>query len=179
METKNMKSTMLKNGNLIRQNMKKIIYCIFIALIAISCNPPAPPLVIPMTLGAQTPIPDYNTDRNRAALEDQAESWDDYDMDNTRTYAVIDPNDPSEYFQYWSADDKISVFFTTANLQYSLGSYKDNLDYGIFDIQDGSLVLAPGSSGCQGNYFVEICLRGGSASKLFNNPKPGDIITLK
>lgn len=50
---------------------------------------------------------------------------------------------------------------------------------GIFDIQDGSLVLAPGSSGWQGNYFVEICLRGGSASKLFNNPKPGDIITLK
>jgi hypothetical protein len=50
---------------------------------------------------------------------------------------------------------------------------------GIFDIQDGSLVLAPGSSGWQGNYFVEICLRGGSASKLFNNPKPGDTITLK
>ena len=135
METKNMKSTKLKNGNLIMQSMKKIIYCIFIALIAISCNPPAPPLVIPMTLGAQTPLPDHNPDRNRSAWEDQAESWDDYDMDNTRTYAVIDPNDPSEYFQYWSADDKISVFFTTANLQYSLGSYKDDLlDYGIFEL---------------------------------------------
>lgn len=50
---------------------------------------------------------------------------------------------------------------------------------GIFDIEDGSLILAPGSSGWQNNKFCEICLRGGSAAKLFNTPKPGEKVILK
>ena len=45
---------------------------------------------------------------------------------------------------------------------------------GIFDIKDGDLVLAPGSSGWHGTFFTEICLRGGSASRLFNTPMPGN-----
>ena len=115
------------------QKMKKFIYCALIALIAISCNTPDAPLVIPKTFCAQTPLPDHNPEKNRAALEDQPESWDDSDMNNTRTYAVVDPENPSEYYQYWSDGDKISVFFTTNNLQYALTSYKE-LDYGIFEL---------------------------------------------
>ena len=113
METKNMKSTKLKLGNLIMQSMKKIIYCTLIALIAISCNRPNKPLVIPTSFNAQTPAPSSNPNPNRNLLawEDQAESWD----GNTRTYAVVDPTNPNEYFQYWSAGDAISVFFTTQN----------------------------------------------------------------
>lgn len=49
---------------------------------------------------------------------------------------------------------------------------------GIFAVPDGQLILAPGSSGWDGKHFTEICLRGGSASKLFEGPVPGDIVTL-
>lgn len=50
---------------------------------------------------------------------------------------------------------------------------------GIFSAPDGTLVLAPGSSGWQGLKCVELCLRGGSASYTFNHPKPGDKVILK
>ena len=50
---------------------------------------------------------------------------------------------------------------------------------GIFDINDGDLVLAPGSSGWKNQMFSEICLRGGSATQLFNHPCPGNQIILK
>ena len=114
--------------------MKKFIYCLLIALITISCNNRHnAPLDIPKSFCAQTPLPDHNPDKNRAACEDQTESWDDSDIDISRTYAVVDPDNPSEYFQYWSDGDKISVFFTTDNLQYALTSYKE-LDYGIFEL---------------------------------------------
>jgi len=56
---------------------------------------------------------------------------------------------------------------------------KLNIGKGIFDTNDGDLVLAPGSSGWKNYLFPEICLRGGSASLLFDNPKPGDEIILK
>ena len=49
---------------------------------------------------------------------------------------------------------------------------------GIFAVPDGQLILAPGSSGWNGKYFTEVCLRGGSAAKLFENPVPGDVVTL-
>ena len=49
---------------------------------------------------------------------------------------------------------------------------------GIFAVPDGQLILAPGSSGWNGNYFTEVCLRGGSAAKLFEQPVPGDVVTL-
>jgi len=49
---------------------------------------------------------------------------------------------------------------------------------GIFAAPDGQLILAPGSSGWNGNYFTEVCLRGGSAEKLFDHPVPGDMVTL-
>lgn len=114
--------------------MKKFIYCLLIVLITISCNNRHnAPLDIPKSFCAQTPLPDRNPDKNRAACEDQTESWDDSDIDISRTYAVVDPDNPSEYFQYWSDGDKISVFFTTENLQYKLTSFKE-LDYGIFEL---------------------------------------------
>ena len=50
---------------------------------------------------------------------------------------------------------------------------------GIFSVPDGQLILAPGSSGWNGKYFTEICLRGGSAAKLFNYPAPGDTVILR
>ena len=53
-----------------------------------------------------------------------------------------------------------------------------NVGKGIFDTNDGELVLAPGSSGWKNQIFSEICLRGGSASKLFNFPHPGNKILI-
>ncbi len=49
---------------------------------------------------------------------------------------------------------------------------------GIFSAPDGSLILAPGSSGWQDLKCVELCLRGGSAMKEFGNPRPGDFVVL-
>ena len=49
---------------------------------------------------------------------------------------------------------------------------------GIFSVPDGCLIMAPGSSGWNGLRCVEVCLRGGSAAKCFNNPKPGDPVIL-
>ena len=49
---------------------------------------------------------------------------------------------------------------------------------GIFSVEDGALILAPGSSGWNGVRYTEVCLRGGSAAKLFNYPRPGDKIEL-
>lgn len=41
---------------------------------------------------------------------------------------------------------------------------------GIFNIREGELVFAPGSSGYE-NRFIELFLRGGSAKRLFDNPE--------
>jgi len=50
---------------------------------------------------------------------------------------------------------------------------------GIFSVPDGGLIMAPGSSGWDGQRCVEICLRGGSAAEKFGNPKPGDKVVIK
>ncbi|MBQ3696156.1 MAG: SAM-dependent chlorinase/fluorinase [Alphaproteobacteria bacterium] len=50
---------------------------------------------------------------------------------------------------------------------------------GIFSVPDGSLIMAPGSSGWNGNHCAEICLRGGSAAEMFGNPKPGDRVIVR
>ena len=143
---KNIYWTMLKLGNLIRQVMKKIIYCVIIALIAISCDNSDPfgnssenaPIIIPKTCFAQTPLPESKPlagSKTRAIEEIQAESWDEVETPATRTYAVVDPANASEYFQYWSPGDAISLFFTTKNLQYQMQSHKDgDLDIGIFEL---------------------------------------------
>ena len=44
---------------------------------------------------------------------------------------------------------------------------------GIFSAPDGTLIFATGSSGFNGLKCTEICLRGGNARRLFNNPLPG------
>lgn len=116
--------------------MKRLLYCALIALLAVSCNendepmePPVAPLVIPKTFYAQAPLPDSKT---RAAWDLTPESW----GPETRTYAVADPLDPNEYYQYWTEGDAISLFFTTANLKYTLHNYRNGeLDYGIFELE--------------------------------------------
>lgn len=44
---------------------------------------------------------------------------------------------------------------------------------GNFEVKEGELAFAPGSSGPAGNRFLEIFLRGGSASALFEYPHVG------
>ena len=137
---KNIFWTKLRNGNLIMLRMKKFFYTILIALITVSCNEndeplgnTDTPLVIPKTFYALAPVPDTRT---RAVADCQPESWDNEERLNTRTYAVVDSADASEYFQYWSAGDAISLFFTDYNLKYKLQSYKDgDLDVGIFELE--------------------------------------------
>lgn len=51
------------------------------------------------------------------------------------------------------------------NRKKRVATYTD----GTFNIHEGELAFAPGSSG-HGDKFMEIFLRGGSASKLFDNP---------
>ena len=116
--------------------MKRLLYCALIALLAVSCNEndeqwdtPSAPLVIPKTFYAQAPLPDSQT---RAAWECAPESW----GPETRTYAVVDPLNPNEYYQYWTEGDAISLFFTTRNLKYTLHNYRNGeLDYGIFELE--------------------------------------------
>lgn len=120
--------------------MKKIIYCVLVALITISCSQDEDlsidnPSVAPETLYAQTP--DFES---RTVREYQPESWEDSETVDSRTYAVIDPNNSSEYFQYWSEGNAISVFFTTQNLQYTLQSYRNGkLDEGIFTLTGANI----------------------------------------
>lgn len=47
---------------------------------------------------------------------------------------------------------------------------------GNFEVKDGELAFAPGSTGEKGNEFLEIFLRGGSAWQVFNNPVMESII---
>lgn len=131
------------------KRMKNFIYCILIALIAVSCNQTENPgenssVVIPKTLSGCTPefdSQDINS-KGRALSEYLPESWEDSDMPHSRTYAVVDPANAGEYIQYWSTGDAISVFFTTQNQQYVMQSYMDNTQ----DV--GKFVLA--SSATQG-----------------------------
>lgn len=116
--------------------MKKYLYCAFIALITLACSQndesssDLSTLVIPDTFYGQTPV--YNT--SRALTEVQPESWDGSGTVDSRTYAIVDPEESKEYFQYWTANDPISLFFTTQNLQYKLKSYKDGDDVGLFKL---------------------------------------------
>lgn len=137
---------MLKRGDFIMQIIKKIIFCAIIALIAISCDDSNEPwgkpsnthVVIPRTCYAQTPLPAGS--KSRAVVEYLPESWDESKIPATRTYAVVDPDNSSEYFQYWSSGDAISLFLTDYNLKYTMQSYKDgDLDIGIFEL-DGEAV---------------------------------------
>ena len=128
------------------KRMKKLIYCVLVALIAVSCNQTEDPggnswedkpVVIPKTLSACTPMFDSQdvNSKGRAMTESLPESWEESDMPNSRTYAVVDQANAGEYIQYWSEGDAISVFFTTANLKYTLTGFKANeLDYGFFQL---------------------------------------------
>lgn len=118
--------------------MKKYIYCALIALITLACNQDDElsfdnaSLVIPDTFYGQTPV--YNM--SRALTEVQPVSWDETETVVSRTYAEVDPKNPKEYFQYWTENDPISIFFTTKNLKYEMKSYKNDegLDVGVFKI---------------------------------------------
>lgn len=119
--------------------MKKFIHCILIACIFISCDKIEDPwenIIVPQTLSALAPEFDSNASGTKSGglWVYQPESWDDYESIETRTYAEIDSANPSEYFQYWSEGDAISVFFTTANLKYGWRGYIDGKDEGYFDL---------------------------------------------
>ncbi|MBQ2126455.1 MAG: leucine-rich repeat protein [Bacteroidaceae bacterium] len=136
--------------------MKRFIYCALIALIAVSCNDTddlwgnaSYPVIIPKTFYAQTPVPGKakSAPTRSAALDCTPESW----GPATRTYAVVDPENSSEYFQYWTEGDAISLFFTTANLQYQMQSYKNGTqDIGIFELVGDA---AQGTKFTTGNYY--------------------------
>ena len=123
--------------------MKNFLYFVLIAIIAISCEKIEDPegglwTDIPKTLSAHTPaFGSQGSDSNSRALSENApESWTNSEMPDTRTYAVINPNEENEYIQYWSTGDAISVFFTTANLKYTLTGFNDKgeQDYGYFHL---------------------------------------------
>lgn len=121
--------------------IKKYIFCAIIALVSVSCDkmldePELETLFsIPTSLSAHTPEFDTQTPVSKSGvlLEYQPENWDNAGVPGTRTYAVVDPGNSSEYFQYWSENDAISVFYTDANLQYVLNDLKED-DYGYFDL---------------------------------------------
>lgn len=50
---------------------------------------------------------------------------------------------------------------------------------GIFSVEDGEMILAPGSSGWSGKRFLEVVLRGGSAYRAFGKPHPGEKVEIK
>jgi hypothetical protein len=124
------------------QRMKKFIYCVLIALLAISCNKTEDLeenscVVIPKTLSGCTPVFESQgaDSKTRALAEYLPESWEESEKPNTRTYAVVDQANAGEYIQYWSEGDAISVFFTTANLKYTLTGFNGNeWDYGFFQL---------------------------------------------
>lgn len=64
-------------------------------------------------------------------------------------------------------------------LTVEIGTRSMNIGYrdAIFEAEEGSLVIAPGSSGGEDPY-LEIVHRGGSAAELFDQPSPGDTINL-
>lgn len=140
--------------------MKKFIYYIIyilIAFIGISCDKIEDPWgeVIPPTLSAYTPEFGSKTSGTRSSglCEYHPESWDGPASIETRTYAIQNPSVSDEYIQYWSNEDAISVFFTTANLKYQLSSFKDEQnDYGHFHL------VGSASEGTQltGNYYYSV-----------------------
>lgn len=50
---------------------------------------------------------------------------------------------------------------------------------GNFEVKEGELAFAPGSSGKKGDEFLEIFLRGGSAWELFSQPKVESVISFE
>ena len=114
------------------ERIKRYIYCALIALLCISCSKEEDSSLdssIPKTVYAQAPIFE-----SRAVFANQPESWGNSETVDSRTYAVVDPNNTNEYFQYWSDGDAISLFFTTANLKYQIQNYNVNIDEGVFEL---------------------------------------------
>ena len=155
----------------------KYILGAIVALSSISCNKFLDePLMdnTPDTLSARTE--NYSTGLNSKSgesYETQSEDWEDEIEIDTRTYAELDPENPSEYFQYWSQNDAISLFYgTTANLKYQLQSGGDNTDYGTFVRVDGT----DNNTTVKSNYYyavypyninTEIAKRNGEITYIF------------
>ena len=133
------------------QRTVRCICCAIIALLALSCDKVSDdtpvknvPIVIPESISAKVPTFETKTQsfEGGALIEDAPESWDDTEIVETRTYAVVDDatinpstGEAGEYYQYWSEGDAISLFFTRANLKYVMQSYKGSLDVGEFLIE--------------------------------------------
>ena len=117
--------------------MKKYVYCAIMALFAISCSQkedileeivPDKPSDALVSFYAEIPRVE-----SRAVWNTEFEYWDGLEPVNSRTYAVIDTENSSEYYQYWHEGDAISLFSTTQNLQYVLESGQDT-DLGKFEL---------------------------------------------
>lgn len=124
----------------IMSNFKKYIYCAIAVFVSISCSDITPELgsfVIPETISGYTPEFDDRSPRPKSGVlcETRPESWNGPSSSiATRTQAVIDAANSSEYFQYWSDGDAISIFFTSANLNYQLSGIGEVDDYGYFQL---------------------------------------------
>jgi len=66
------------------------------------------------------------------------------------------------------------VYSVTVNNQTHKATFTD----GVFNIAEGELAFAPGSSG-HSDRFMELFVRGGNAEKLFGHPHTEDSITLE
>ena len=137
--------------------MKKYIYSVLIALIAISCSQSddfnnsyvdISPTNIPQTLYAE--IPDVES-RAIEQFVDQPMSWDKTASNESRTVAVHDTKNTSEYYQYWSVGDEISLFLTTHNLKYGLINTTEP-DRGTFTLQSDAIA----SSELLGDYYYSV-----------------------
>ena len=97
--------------------MKKYIYLLIMALIAVSCTE-TDVLQNNPTNGLQRLNAKITKAESRAIWEPQPLSWEGLDMVNSRTYAVPEGDGKKYYHQYWSIGDEISYFKTTKNLKY-------------------------------------------------------------
>ena len=75
---------------------------------------------------------------------------------------------------------RASAFDTNGEVTVEIGSHAEEVvaREAIFEADEGSLVLAPGSSGGEDPY-LEVVHRGGSAAETFGHPSPGDPIELR
>lgn len=136
--------------------MKKYLYSVIIALIAISCSESEDPVNeivqntpsnAPESIEAEIPRVE-----SRAVWKPEFESWEGTESIHSRTYAVLDQENTNEYYQYWHEGDAISLFTTTQNMQYVLVSGATK-DMAKFEPGSGSNNSSTGENLSTGNYY--------------------------
>lgn len=97
--------------------MKKYIYLLIMALIAVSCQE-TDVLQNDSTDASSTLSAKITKTESRAVWYAEPLSWDGSDMAKSRTYAKPEGQGKEYYHQYWSVGDKISYFNNTFNSMY-------------------------------------------------------------